>query len=119
MEYQQNGSSVAAHSVGSTAPLAGDAPMPTVLVADDEAVVRTVLNAMLRRLGCNVMLAGDGQEALEIYQSNFAEIDLVIFDLFLPDMTGELLFPKLRTINPQARAVLTTGHSESEMLADL
>src|SRR5687768_8674645 len=92
---------------------------PTVLVADDEAVVRTVLNAMLRRLGCNVLLAGDGREAIDIYQSQHDAIDLVIFDLFLPDMTGELLYPKLRTINPQARTVLTTGNSESEMLGDL
>jgi CheY-like chemotaxis protein len=92
---------------------------PVVLVADDEAVVRTVLHSMLRRLGCDVMLAETGQEAIDVYAAGHRGIDMVIFDLFLPDMTGERLYGELRAINPQTRAVLTTGNCEHEMLDDL
>jgi CheY-like chemotaxis protein len=90
-----------------------------VLVADDEAIVRTVLTSMLQRLGCTVLLAGSAWEAIKIYDSHYAGIDLVIFDLMLPDMTGEKLYDQLRLINPGCRSVLITGNCESELLPEL
>lgn len=91
----------------------------TVLVADDEAVVRTVISSMLRRMGYTVVLAGDGAEALRIYAGRYHEIGAVIFDLMLPDMTGEQLYGQLRRVNPGLRAMLVTGASQSEMLPQL
>jgi len=92
---------------------------PSVLVADDEAIVRTVLTSMLTRLGCTVILADNAAAAISTYESRYAGIDLVIFDLMLPDMTGEKLFDHLRMVNPGARCVLITGNSESELLPSL
>ena len=91
----------------------------TVLVADDEAIVRTVLSSMLRRLGCTVLLASDGAEAVRLYSTYYTEIGLVIFDLMLPDMTGEQLYDQLKRVKPDLRAMLVTGYGESSLLADL
>jgi CheY-like chemotaxis protein len=93
--------------------------LPTVLVADDEAIVRTVLTSMLQRLGCRVLLADSAAEALRMYESHYSSIDLVLFDLMIPDMTGDRLYAQLRMVNPAARAVLITGNSESELLPQL
>ena len=92
---------------------------PVILVADDEAVVRTVLKSMLTRLGYEVMLACDAAEAINLYESHYSGIDLVLFDLYLPDMTGEMLYAQLRLIKPDTRAVLITGNCESDLLPDV
>src|SRR5688572_11467243 len=89
---------------------------PTVLLADDEAIVRTVATTMLKRLGYDVILAAEGHEAIAVFAREHHNIDLVIFDLMLPDMSGEELYAQLRAISPGTPAMLTTGYSECEAL---
>jgi two-component system, cell cycle sensor histidine kinase and response regulator CckA len=124
MALQGNGTSLNAYYPGSTfellPPALAESGQPqTVLVADDEAIVRTVVTSMLRRLGCNVITACDGREALRTYAGSYSSIDLVIFDLMLPDMTGEELYRQLRLVNPRISAMLITGYSESHLLSEL
>ena len=92
---------------------------PTILVADDEAVVRTVLKSMLTRLGYDVLLADNATEAISVYEAQHTGIDLVFFDLFLPDMTGDMLYAQLQLIDPTTRAVLVTGNCESELIPEI
>jgi CheY-like chemotaxis protein len=90
-----------------------------ILVADDEAVVRTVLKSMLTRLGYEVLLADNAAEAINIYESHYATIDLVLFDMSLPDQNGDVLYAQLRMIDPTTRAVLVTGNCEGELIPDV
>jgi CheY-like chemotaxis protein len=90
-----------------------------VLVADDEAVVRTVLKSMLTRLGYDVLLADNAGEAINIYESHYSTIDLVLFDMSLPDHTGDVLYAQLRLIDPTTRAILVTGNCESELVPEV
>ncbi|MDQ3024539.1 MAG: response regulator [bacterium] len=125
MGLQENGTRLSSYYGGSALvaelpPVKGSSTSAlTVLVTDDEAIVRTVLTSMLERLGCTVILTCSAPEAIRAYESHYTSIDLVLFDLMLPGMTGDRLYEQLRMINPACRAVLITGNSESELLPDL
>jgi PAS domain S-box-containing protein len=88
----------------------------TVLLVDDEDDVRTVTAHMLERLGCSVLVAGDGREGVEVFRAHARTIDAVILDLTLPRLSGERAFREIRDIRPDARVILMSGYSE-EMVA--
>ena len=80
-----------------------------VLVVDDEEIVRLVLTEMLDRLGMSVITAADGIEALEIFKDYPHPIDVVIFDLSMPEMQGDELFYAIRQLNPEVKLILSSG----------
>jgi PAS domain S-box-containing protein len=82
-----------------------------VLVIDDEEVVRSSVSNMLRRLGYRVTTANDGVEGVERYRELGSEIDLVIIDMIMPKKGGLDCFLTLKGMNPDIRAVLSTGYS--------
>lgn len=88
----------------------------TILFVDDEEVVRLTACRMLRRQGFEVLVAADGQEALEILQAHGDEIDLVIFDMNMPQISGAELFYRLREIDSKVKTIATSGYSESVAL---
>lgn len=93
------------------------APVPagrTVLVVDDEEVVRKVASATLRRCGFRVVTAADGIEAVDALRRD-REISLVILDLTMPRMTGEQALPQLKAIDPAVPILLSSGYSEAEL----
>jgi CheY-like chemotaxis protein len=67
------------------------APKQTVLVVDDEEVIRYLLARMLSEDGYRVLTASDGFEALRILAETAAPVDLLLTDLTMPGMTGEQL----------------------------
>jgi len=94
--------------VATNAPSAG-----TVLVVDDEEIVRSVAQAALRRGGFNVLLARDGCEALTVFAARAAQIALVVLDVTLPGLAGDEVFRQLRQIRPDIPVVLSSGHDEA------
>lgn len=111
----------------STAPAAAEPPsaegQPTgagrVLLADDEEDVRGVVHAMLETLGYEVIDARDGLEAVEIFRSRAAEIDLVILDLVMPRLTGEAALEQIRRFAPAVPAILVSGYDESGRIREI
>ena len=83
----------------------------TILFVDDEEMIVSVGKDMLESMGYKVITANSGKEALQIYENNKANIDLVIFDLIMPDMGGEVTFKKLQEINPAVKTVVSSGYS--------
>src|SRR5581483_9285705 len=61
----------------------------TIMLVDDEAVIRNVGRAILQRYGYQVVLAADGPESLEIYRQDQHQIGLVILDLTMPRLSGQ------------------------------
>ena len=93
----------------------------TVLLVDDEEDVRAVTMHMLERLGCSVLVAGDGHEGVEVFRAHAPVIDAVLIDLTLPRLSGEGACREIRTIRSDARVILMSGYSEevaSGRLAD-
>ncbi len=92
-----------------------------VLVMDDDELIRQTLGSMLRYLGYDTTLVPDGREAVERYRRAMAEkrpFDLVILDLTVPGgMGGEETIAELKKIDPQVRAVVSTGYSNSPVAA--
>ncbi len=83
----------------------------TILLVDDEAIVREVNREILSELGYQVIDACNGLQALEIYQEKGNEIDLVILDMIMPEMNGAEVFSKLKEHNPKVKILLASGYS--------
>jgi PAS domain S-box-containing protein len=83
----------------------------TILLVEDEEMVATIGRQMLERLGYRVVVAQTGDEALALYEKRRAEIDLVILDMIMPGMGGGAVFDRIRSIDPQAAVLLSSGYS--------
>jgi PAS domain S-box-containing protein len=102
-------------------PIAAMAAMPqmgteTILLVDDEAMIRNLGRTSLARYGYRVLMAQDGAEALDVYRRNKASIKLVVLDLTMPRMSGQEAAQKLIEINPDVRILLATGYSTEQVL---
>ena len=86
----------------------------TVLVIDDEEVVRDALSQMLEASGLPFLMAPDGASGVALCKARAAEIGLVLLDLSMPGMGGEETFRELRRINPDVRVILSSGFSHEE-----
>jgi PAS domain S-box-containing protein len=86
----------------------------TVLLVDDEEMVRSIGSEMLQELGFAVLTANDGQEALDLFKSR-NDIDLVILDLTMPRLDGEQAFTGLRKIKPDINVIMSSGYNEQDV----
>ncbi len=93
-----------------------------VLLMDDEELVRSVVHAMLSHLGYEVLLAENGEEAIELYQQALVDgspVDAVIMDLTIPGGMGGLeALQKLTEINPHIKAIVSSGYSNDPVMAN-
>ncbi len=87
---------------------------PTILVVDDEELVRNVSKLMLERLGYQVSVAADGVEAVDLFRKTPDAIDLVLLDMTMPRMGGLETFHALRALRPDIRVVLASGYNEQD-----
>lgn len=83
----------------------------SILVVDDDDVVRSVVKRMLEKSGYTVHLCSDGIDAVDYYREHYKEIDLVILDLVMPIMGGKRAFPLLKEINPDVIVLVSSGYS--------
>jgi len=90
----------------------------TILLVDDQNMVRKTAKAMLQRIGCKVVTAKNGQEALETFKSRQTEISAVLSDLNMPGINGWELIKTLHQIQPGIPVILTSGFDEARVLAD-
>lgn len=87
----------------------------TVLVVDDERVVREVARRLIKFAGFEVITASNGPEGLEIFEMKKDEIDCVLLDMTMPMMSGREVFDKLVKIDSDARIIISSGYNESEV----
>jgi PAS domain S-box-containing protein len=81
-----------------------------ILVVDDEEVVRKLAYEMLHRAGYDVATAAGLDEAVAWYQAHPHQADLVIIDMVMPGKDGQECFKALKAIDPDIRAILSTGY---------
>jgi len=100
-------------------------PLPgrgKILAMDDEVMIRELIGHMLHRLGYDAEVARDGEEAVHLYRRAFetgAPFDAVILDLTVPGaMGGKEALDKLREINPEVKAIVSSGYSNDPIMSD-
>jgi PAS domain S-box-containing protein len=103
----------AASSRERPAPTAAVGGSETVLVVEDNDIVRRLAVRVLAASGYQVLEAGDGAEALRVYAAQQGRIALVITDVVLPGMSGKELADKLRQARPDQKILYTSGYSEN------
>jgi signal transduction histidine kinase/ActR/RegA family two-component response regulator len=91
----------------------------TVLVVDDEELVRTTASLLLQSAGYEVILAGSGEEGLRLYQLHRGRIRLVLLDLIMPGSSGRDTFLRLRAMDPSARVLFNSGFVAESGIPDL
>jgi signal transduction histidine kinase len=84
----------------------------TILLAEDEAPVRTVAARILRKSGYTVLEAADGHEALALWDAHGNRIDLVVSDMVMPNMGGRELATAVRARRPDVRLLFLSGYTE-------
>ena len=89
----------------------------TVLLVEDEAVVRKVGKHMLKKIGLEVLLAENGEQAIEVIESYGDEISAVLLDLTMPFMDGLETFDALYDLRPDLPVVLSSGYKEDEAMS--
>ncbi len=85
-----------------------------VLVVDDEAGARGVTRQMAEHLGLEVLEAGDGREAVELFQIHHGTLALVVMDLTMPHMDGRHAYRLMREVDDRVPVILTSGYSEAD-----
>jgi len=83
----------------------------TILVAEDDPSVRELTRSVLADHGYQVILAEDGQEAVERFRSCGGRVDLLLMDLIMPRMSGKEAFERIRRDWPEARVLFTSGYT--------
>ena len=83
----------------------------TVLLVDDEEMVLEAGEVLLNHLGYEVLLAENGQEALDLYKKHRDKIDLVLLDMVMPVMGGGEAFDRIKEINTNVKVLLSSGYS--------
>ena len=86
--------------------------MPTILVVDDEAMIRNLMGVALEMEGFQVLRAENGPDAIRVSESHPGEIDLLVSDITMPGMDGPTLAGELLATDPNLPVLFVSGYSE-------
>ena len=89
-------------------------PRRTVLLVDDEPLVLELAKQMMRRMGCDVLTAADGFEALALFDANRDRIHLAVLDIEMPRMDGRQTLMRLRELGARFPVLVASGFIESQ-----
>jgi two-component system, cell cycle sensor histidine kinase and response regulator CckA len=92
-------------------------PVPdgvTLLIVDDEDIIRSVAKSLLQRKGYRVLVARNGEEALQLVRDEGNQIGLVLLDLTMPHMSGSETLCQLYRLKPDLKVVLMSGYNVQE-----
>ena len=97
--------------------VAGSNPSGTILLVEDEEMVRELTRAMLERAGMSVLIAGDPYDALVVCSEHRGPIDVLFTDIVMPGMSGRVLAERARAMRPELEVVYTSGYSDDVISA--
>jgi two-component system cell cycle sensor histidine kinase/response regulator CckA len=88
----------------------------TILLVEDEEILRTFGKDVLENFGYKVLAVADGVEALEVYSREKADIALVILDIIMPRMDGKQCLKELLKMNPSLKVLISSGVVEDDLI---
>jgi len=83
----------------------------TILIAEDNDDLREAAREMTEALGYRVLLAHDGEEAVQLFNDNFSTVDLVLLDVVMPRLHGPAAYQRMLALKPNLVAIFSTGYS--------
>ena len=109
-------STTATPKIASTSPARGGTE--TILIAEDDETLRKLTTHLLKEAGYTLLLAIDGEEALDMYEKNSEKIDLLLLDIIMPKRGGKGVYDVLHQQNPRLRFLFTSGYSTTIIHTD-
>ena len=83
----------------------------TVLLAEDNETVKRLISDVLGEFGYTVIIANDGQDAVEKFTENRERIQLLLFDMIMPNKNGKEAYEEIRKMNPEIRVIFMSGYT--------
>ncbi len=95
--------------------LEGSAPggTETILLAEDDEAVLTMVRKLLERVGYTVLTATNGKQAMEVFEEHVDEIALALLDVVMPELGGKEVYDCMKAMRPDVRVVFASGYSEN------
>ncbi len=90
-----------------------------ILLVDDEDMILEVGSAMLESIGYKVIQARGGKAGIEEFRKRHFEIDLVILDMIMPDLSGREVFVRMKDLDPKVRVILASGYNMDEQAKEI
>jgi PAS domain S-box-containing protein len=87
----------------------------TILVIDDEEIVRRAAKSALEHYGYTVVASENGKDGLELLAKLHSAVDLVVLDMTMPGMSGEETLQRIRAVRPELPVILSSGYNEAEV----
>lgn len=84
-----------------------------ILAIDDETDILDVVRTTLEGAGFKVHVASNPSDGLNFYEDHWRDINLVLLDYLMPEMTGDLVFESMQRFNPGVRVILLTAHEDN------
>jgi CheY-like chemotaxis protein len=88
----------------------------TVLLVEDEDMVRKLAGELLEESGYRVLSAGGGEEAISLATRHKARIDLLITDVVMPKISGKEVAEQLKTIHPETKVLFMSGYTDEAIV---
>ena len=89
----------------------------TILIVEDEEVLRLAVSKALRKRGYSVLDAGDGTSAVELFLAHKDEIDAILLDVTIPGKSSREVFEEIQRVRPNLKVILTSAYSEETVIA--
>jgi len=105
-------------SIGTVAAIEPTGGDETILVAEDDDLLRKLATNILDGAGYNVLQAANGIEALEIFKASAGHIDLMLLDMIMPKMSGKGVYDALHLQHPNLHFLFSSGYTESSIHSD-
>jgi len=90
--------------------------METILLVEDEAVVRRMTQGILQELGYEVLEAANGEEAIRVYEQHERQIHLMITDVVMPLMSGQELAARIAPLQPEMPVLYISGYTDDAIV---
>ncbi|MBN1761189.1 MAG: PAS domain S-box protein [Chitinispirillaceae bacterium] len=99
--------------------MSGSSGEGTIIIVDDVAIVREMIEETLTEQGYTVHTFSDGRAALSWYETGHSDTNLVILDLTMPVMSGKECYIAMKALHPDLKAIITSGHAIDRETNDL
>ncbi|MCH2174890.1 MAG: ATP-binding protein [Lentisphaeria bacterium] len=90
-----------------------------ILLIDDDEFMQQMTSGILARLGYETTVIGNGQEAIDFFKKNHKKIDLVLLDLMMPEVPGDVVFENIIKFQAETKVILISGSKRDPRIMDL